>query len=139
VGVRLAPLPSALRRYTIAFTRLVHSWRGIPRAHGADACIDYAAEDLRAALKREAPDGVDVCYDQVGGDYSEAVLRCVPPLRNRHGGCEIYEEFSGCRRAGAPQGRRASLLREAVLRTRSVSLRAGRAARATRGPARRAE
>ena len=33
-------------------------------------------ENLKDALKREAPDGVDVCYDPVGGDFTEPALRC---------------------------------------------------------------
>mmetsp|Transcript_48520 Transcript_48520/g.114465 ORF Transcript_48520/g.114465 Transcript_48520/m.114465 type:complete len:359 (+) Transcript_48520:49-1125(+) len=45
------------------------------KEHGADVCINYAEENLKDALKREALDGVDVCYDPVGGDYSEAVIR----------------------------------------------------------------
>ncbi len=35
---------------------------------GFDACIDYRTEDLRAALPRHAPNGVDVYFDNVGGD-----------------------------------------------------------------------
>lgn len=44
-------------------------------ASGADELIDYTNEDLRARLKDVAPDGVDVCYDPVGGEYAEAALR----------------------------------------------------------------
>lgn len=45
---------------------------------GADAGIDYAAEDLKEALKRETRgEGVDVVYDPVGGAYSEAALRAL--------------------------------------------------------------
>ncbi len=42
--------------------------------YGFDACIDYKGDDLRAALKREAPDRVDVYFDNVGGDVLDAVL-----------------------------------------------------------------
>ena len=45
------------------------------RAYGADETIDYAAGDLRSRLKELAPDGVDVVYDPVGGEYSEPALR----------------------------------------------------------------
>ena len=40
---------------------------------GFDACIDYRAEDLRGALQRHAPKGVDVYFDNVGGDLLLAV------------------------------------------------------------------
>ncbi len=40
---------------------------------GFDACIDYHAHDLRAELKRHAPGGVDIYFDNVGGDVLLAV------------------------------------------------------------------
>lgn len=49
----------------------------VARAHGADEVIDYAAEDLRQALKALCPAGPDVIYDPVGGTYSEAALRSI--------------------------------------------------------------
>jgi NADPH-dependent curcumin reductase CurA len=41
---------------------------------GFDAAIDYKHEDLGAALKRHCPKGVDVYFDNVGGDILDAVL-----------------------------------------------------------------
>jgi NADPH-dependent curcumin reductase CurA len=41
---------------------------------GFDAAIDYKAGDVRAQLKTNAPDGVDVFFDNVGGEVLEAVL-----------------------------------------------------------------
>ncbi|GLZ87726.1 NADP-dependent oxidoreductase [Metapseudomonas resinovorans] len=41
---------------------------------GFDGAIDYKAEDLHAALKRECPKGVDVYFDNVGGEILDAVL-----------------------------------------------------------------
>jgi NADPH-dependent curcumin reductase CurA len=40
-----------------------------------DAAIDYKNEDVAAALKDACPDGVDVYFDNVGGEVSNAVLR----------------------------------------------------------------
>jgi NADPH:quinone reductase len=40
---------------------------------GYDAAIDYKSDDLRAALKEACPDGVDVYFDNVGGQISAAV------------------------------------------------------------------
>jgi NADPH2:quinone reductase len=46
------------------------------REHGADATIDYSREDLRESVKHLTEGrGVDVVYDPVGGDYTEAALR----------------------------------------------------------------
>ncbi|RAU40722.1 MULTISPECIES: NADP-dependent oxidoreductase [unclassified Pseudomonas] len=43
-------------------------------AFGFDGAIDYKNEDLHAALKRECPKGVDLFFDNVGGDVLDAVL-----------------------------------------------------------------
>ncbi len=42
---------------------------------GFDAAIDYKRGELRADLRRHAPDGVDVYFDNVGGETLDAVLR----------------------------------------------------------------
>ncbi len=41
---------------------------------GFDAAINYNNEPVMKALKRDAPDGVDVFFDNVGGDIFEGVL-----------------------------------------------------------------
>lgn len=48
---------------------------------GLDAVINYkSAGDLRAALEAACPDGIDVCFDNVGGDITQAALSLI----NRH-------------------------------------------------------
>lgn len=46
---------------------------------GFDGAIDYKNEDLHEALKRECPNGVDVFFDNVGGDTLDAVLTRLAP------------------------------------------------------------
>ncbi|MFN7220079.1 MAG: NADP-dependent oxidoreductase, partial [Burkholderiales bacterium] len=41
---------------------------------GFDACIDYKNEDVRVGLKRDCPDGIDVYFDNVGGEILDIVL-----------------------------------------------------------------
>jgi NADPH-dependent curcumin reductase len=41
---------------------------------GFDAAIDYKSENVRAALQKHCPKGVDVYFDNVGGDILDAVL-----------------------------------------------------------------
>ena len=52
---------------------------------GFDACLDHraydSARDLRAALKAECPDGIDIYFENVGGKVLEAVM----PLMNNFG------------------------------------------------------
>jgi NADPH:quinone reductase len=54
------------------------------RSHGADATINYAAEDLRERIKALTEGrGVDVVYDPVGGPYTEPAFRSLA-WRGRH-------------------------------------------------------
>ena len=43
--------------------------------YGYDAAIDYRTEDIGQALKQACPDGVNVYFDNVGGEISAAVHR----------------------------------------------------------------
>ncbi len=41
---------------------------------GFDGCIDYKSEDLYTAIKSHCPDGINVYFDNVGGDILDAAL-----------------------------------------------------------------
>ncbi len=41
---------------------------------GFNACVDYKSADFRAALKEACPKGIDVYFDNVGGDILDLVL-----------------------------------------------------------------
>ncbi|MBC3918726.1 NADP-dependent oxidoreductase [Undibacterium sp. CY18W] len=41
---------------------------------GFDAAIDYKTEDVSTALRQHCPDGIDVYFDNVGGDILDAAL-----------------------------------------------------------------
>lgn len=45
---------------------------------GFDACVDYKADGFADALQEAAPDGIDIYFENVGGDVFDAVL----PLLN---------------------------------------------------------
>ena len=47
----------------------------VTRELGFDACIDYKAGNLAAALKDACPKGVDVYFDNVGGEILDQTLR----------------------------------------------------------------
>lgn len=50
----------------------------ICREYGADEVINYSKEDLKTRTKElTGGKGVDVIYDPVGGDYTEAALRAI--------------------------------------------------------------
>ncbi len=67
---------------------------------GFDAAIDYKSEDVAAALKQHAPKGVDVFFDNVGGDILDTVL-----TRLAHGAriviCGAISQYNS---TGAVQG-----------------------------------
>jgi NADPH-dependent curcumin reductase len=46
----------------------------IVRELGFDAAIDYKSEDVKQALRQHCPKGVDVYFDNVGGEILDAVL-----------------------------------------------------------------
>jgi len=41
---------------------------------GFDATFDYRAQPVRSALAETAPDGIDIYFDNVGGDHLEAAI-----------------------------------------------------------------
>ncbi|MCZ7563258.1 MAG: NADP-dependent oxidoreductase [Burkholderiales bacterium] len=47
---------------------------------GFDACVDYKAGALREDLERAAPDGVDLDFENVGGEVLDAVLALANPF-----------------------------------------------------------
>jgi NADPH-dependent curcumin reductase len=47
---------------------------------GFDACLDYKAGDLRGQLKAATPQGVDVYFDNVGGEVLDTVLPRMNPF-----------------------------------------------------------
>lgn len=64
------------------------------RAHGADETINYTKDDLRAALRKLAPGGVDVVYDPVGGPLTETAVRALA-----WGGRLLVIGFAACQGA----------------------------------------
>ncbi|HUI61564.1 MAG TPA: NADP-dependent oxidoreductase [Steroidobacteraceae bacterium] len=49
------------------------------RELGFSACINYRAGDLAAQIRSACPDGVDVYFDNVGGEVLAGVLGCLAP------------------------------------------------------------
>jgi len=60
---------------------------------GYAACLNYRHGDLRAALKEACPDGVDVYFDNVGGDTLAAVMSRLA-LHARIVLCGMIEAYS---------------------------------------------
>lgn len=75
VGIATVQLAKAMGARVIAAASSAEKL-AFCKENGADEVINYSEEDLKARAK-ELTDGkgVDVVYDPVGGDYSEAALR----------------------------------------------------------------
>jgi hypothetical protein len=63
---------------------------------GFDACIDYKHEDVPKALRRLAPEGVDVYFDNVGGDILQAALFAMK-LRGRIACCGAVSQYDSAK------------------------------------------
>jgi len=50
------------------------------RSIGADHCLDYKAGNLVGQLRAAAPDGINVYFDNVGGDHLDAAIACAQPF-----------------------------------------------------------
>ncbi len=64
----------------------------VVRELGFDACIDYKGGDLAAALKRAAPEGVDVYFDNTGGPILQAALFAMK-MRGRISCCGAVSQY----------------------------------------------
>jgi NADPH-dependent curcumin reductase CurA len=70
---------------------------------GFDAAVDYKAGDTRRALRAACPSGVDVYFDNVGGDVLEACLFNM----NNHGRiacCGAVSQYDGAAPPHGPRG-----------------------------------
>lgn len=67
---------------------------------GFDAAIDYKSDDLRKSLREHCPDGVDVFFDNVGGDTLNTVL----PMMRMHGRIAICGAISQYNNTGPVAG-----------------------------------
>jgi hypothetical protein len=93
--------------------------RFVVEALGFDACVNYRTDDLVPALQAACPSGVDVYFDNVGGDVLAAVMRCLNrgariPL------CGLISQYNAAEDPGGPN-LRALLVNRAMIRGFIVS------------------
>ncbi|HEX6312740.1 MAG TPA: NADP-dependent oxidoreductase [Acidimicrobiia bacterium] len=69
---------------------------------GFDACIDYKAEDVDARLRETCPDGIDVYFDNVGGEILDAVLGQINE-RARIAVCGMISRYNDVELAPGPR------------------------------------
>jgi NADPH-dependent curcumin reductase CurA len=70
---------------------------------GFDEAVDYKAGDTRRALRAVCPDGIDVYFDNVGGDVLEACLFNMAE-HGRIACCGAVSQYDGAAPAHGPRG-----------------------------------
>ncbi len=70
---------------------------------GFDGAVDYKAGDTRRALRATCPDGIDVYFDNVGGDILEACLFNMN-LHGRIACCGAVSQYDGAPPPHGPRG-----------------------------------
>ncbi len=73
----------------------------ITRELGFDAAINYKTEDVYQSLKKHCPDGIDVYFENVGGEILDAVLALVN-LRARIALCGMISQYNATERVPGP-------------------------------------
>ncbi|TWJ20488.1 hypothetical protein JD76_00586 [Micromonospora endolithica] len=71
-------------------------------ALGFDAAFDYHDGPVRQSLKTAAPDGIDVYFDNVGGDHLEAAISSMRP-HGRAAICGMIAQYNDTEPAAAPR------------------------------------
>ncbi len=70
---------------------------------GFDEAVDYKAGDVRRALRAACPDGVDVYFDNTGGDILEAALFNMN-IHGRIACCGAVSQYDGAAPPHGPRG-----------------------------------
>jgi NADPH-dependent curcumin reductase CurA len=70
---------------------------------GFDGAVDYKAGDTRRALRAACPDGINVYFDNVGGDVLEACLFNMAE-HGRIACCGAVSQYDGVAPAHGPRG-----------------------------------
>jgi NADPH-dependent curcumin reductase CurA len=66
---------------------------------GFDACIDYKKGALYEDLKAALPEGIDVCFENVGGETLDTALRLMKPF-SRIAICGLISQYSATEQYG---------------------------------------
>ncbi len=82
---------------------------------GFDACIDYKAGNIAANLKAACPKGIDVYFENVGGEILDAVLLQMNPF-GRIPVCGLISAYNATSMPEGPKNLRAVLTQRLTMR-----------------------
>jgi len=69
---------------------------------GFDAAVDYKSTPIRKGLAEAAPEGIDVYFDNVGGDHLEAAIKALR-LRGRAAICGMISVYNATEATPGPR------------------------------------
>jgi NADPH:quinone reductase-like Zn-dependent oxidoreductase len=110
-GVGIAAIQLAKARRLIIFGTAGAAKQDYLRSIGVDHPIDYSKEDFVEVVRRVAPDGIELAFDAIGGDYFKRSERCLGP-----GGRLVVYGFSAA--VGSDGKRNLWRIARALLQTR---------------------
>jgi NADPH-dependent curcumin reductase CurA len=87
---------------------------------GFDAAFDYHEGPVREQLRQAAPDGIDVYFDNVGGEHLEAALDCLK-LHGRVALCGAISFYNSTERPVGPANLAVAIGKRLTLRGFLVS------------------
>ncbi|MFN0262708.1 NADP-dependent oxidoreductase [Tepidamorphus sp. 3E244] len=76
---------------------------------GFDACVDYKADDLRGQLSAACPDGIDVLFENVGGEIHDTCLSLMN-FRGRVAICGMISAYNATEPVPGPYNYRSILV-----------------------------
>ena len=82
---------------------------------GFDAAFDYHDGDLRGQLASAAPDGIDVYFDNVGGDHLEAAISALRPF-GRVALCGAISQYNATEPVAGPRNLALAVGKQLTLR-----------------------
>ncbi len=82
---------------------------------GFDACVDYKAGNLAADLKAACPKGIDVYFENVGGEILDTVLLQMNPF-GRIPVCGLISAYNATKMPEGPKNLRAVLTQRLTMR-----------------------
>jgi NADPH-dependent curcumin reductase len=82
---------------------------------GFDACVDYKAGNIAANLKAACPKGIDVYFENVGGEILDAVLLQMNPF-GRIPVCGLISAYNATSMPEGPKNLRAVLTQRLTMR-----------------------
>ena len=88
--------------HVVGLTSTEEKCQWITEELGFDKAINYKTENVPAALKQACPDGIDVYFDNVGGEILDACLKRMN-LNGRISTCGLISQYNATEEVAGPK------------------------------------